>query len=44
VDNEEVMVVTFSELARGAVSGPLKRQYWVKIDKKWKIFFEGVIG
>jgi len=44
VDNEEVMVVTFSELARGAVSGPLKRQYWVKVDKKWKIFFEGVIG
>ena len=44
VDNEEVMVVTFSELARGAVSGPLKRQYWVKSDKKWKIFFEGVIG
>lgn len=44
VDSEEVMVVTFSELARGAVSGPLKRQYWVKIDKKWKIFFEGVIG
>jgi len=44
IDNEEVMVVTFSELARGAVSGPLKRQYWVKVDKKWKIFFEGVIG
>ena len=44
VDTEEVMVVTFSELGRGAASGPLKRQYWVKIDKKWKIFFEGVIG
>jgi len=44
VDSEEVMVVTFSELGRGAASGPLKRQYWVKIDKKWKIFFEGVIG
>lgn len=43
-DNEEVMVVTFSELGRGATSGPLKRQYWVKIDKRWKIFFEGVIG
>ena len=43
-DNEEVMVVTFSEVGRGASSGPLKRQYWVKIDKKWKIFFEGVIG
>ena len=43
-DTEEVMVVTFSELGRGAASGPLKRQYWVKIDKKWKIFFEGVIG
>ena len=44
VDTEEIMVVTFSELGRGASSGPLKRQYWVKIDKKWKIFFEGVIG
>jgi L,D-transpeptidase YnhG len=44
VDNEEVMVVTFSELGRGSSSGPVKRQYWVKIDKKWKIFFEGVIG
>ncbi len=44
VDTEEVMVVTFSELGRGAASGPLKRQYWVKIDKRWKIFFEGVIG
>ena len=44
IDTEEVMVVTFSELGRGASSGPLKRQYWVKIDKKWKIFFEGVIG
>ena len=44
IDNEEVMVVTFSELGRGATSGPLKRQYWVKIDKRWKIFFEGVIG
>jgi murein L,D-transpeptidase YafK len=44
VDTEEVMVVTFSELGRGAASGPLKRQYWVRIDKKWKIFFEGVIG
>jgi hypothetical protein len=44
VDTEEVMVVTFSELGRGAVSAPLKRQYWVKIDKRWKIFFEGVIG
>ena len=44
IDTEEVMVVTFSELGRGASSGPLKRQYWVKIDKNWKIFFEGVIG
>ena len=43
-DTEEVMVVTFSEVGRGAASGPLKRQYWVKIDRKWKIFFEGVIG
>jgi len=39
IDTEEVMVVTFSELGRGSSSGPVKRQYWVKIDQKWKIFF-----
>ncbi len=41
------MVVTFSEVPTGAVSGPTKRQYWLRspaTTNQWKIFFEGVIG
>lgn len=41
------MVVTFSEVPAGAVSGPTKRQYWLRsaaTQNQWKIFFEGVIG
>ncbi|TAG27395.1 MAG: hypothetical protein EAZ37_05565 [Burkholderiales bacterium] len=41
------MVVTFSEVPTGAVSGPTKRQYWLRspaTNNQWKIFFEGVIG
>jgi L,D-transpeptidase YnhG len=41
------MVVTFSEVPTGAVSGPTKRQYWLRsaaTQNQWKIFFEGVIG
>ncbi len=41
------MVVTFSEVPTGAVSGPTKRQYWLRsaaTNHQWKIFFEGVIG
>jgi L,D-transpeptidase YnhG len=41
------MVVTFSEVPAGAVSGPTKRQYWLRsaaTQHQWKIFFEGVIG
>ncbi len=41
------MVVTFSEIPTGAVSGPIKRQYWLRsavTQNQWKIFFEGVIG
>ena len=41
------MVVTFSEVPSGAVSGPTKRQYWLRspaTSNQWKIFFEGVIG
>jgi L,D-transpeptidase YnhG len=41
------MVVTFSEVPMGAVSGPTKRQYWLRsaaTQNQWKIFFEGVIG
>jgi L,D-transpeptidase YnhG len=41
------MVVTFSEVAKGGLSGPTKRQYWLRsvaTQNQWKIFFEGVIG
>lgn len=43
-DSAETMVVTFGEVAAGARSGPIKRQYWVRQGPQWKIFFEGVIG
>ncbi|NJS35175.1 MAG: L,D-transpeptidase [Brachymonas sp.] len=41
------MVVTFSEVPTGAVTGPTKRQYWLRspaTGNQWKIFFEGIIG
>ena len=40
------MVVTFSEIPLRSVSGPTKRQYWLRspaTQNQWKIFFEGVI-
>ncbi|WP_240919270.1 murein L,D-transpeptidase family protein [Acidovorax sp. HDW3] len=43
-DGEDTMVVTFGEVAQGARSGPIKRQYWLRQAGQWKIFFEGVIG
>ena len=42
-DSAETMVVTFGEVADGTRSGMTKRQYWIRQDKQWKIFFEGVI-
>ncbi len=41
------IVTTFSEVPAGAVSGPTKRQYWLRspaTNNQWKIFFEGIIG
>ncbi len=38
------MVVTFGEVLSGSRSGAVRRQYWVRQDRQWKIFFEGVIG
>jgi L,D-transpeptidase YnhG len=41
------IVVTFSEVPIGAISGPIKRQYWLRsasTGNQWKIFFEGTIG
>jgi murein L,D-transpeptidase YafK len=43
-DSADTMVVTFGEVATGARTGPVKRQYWVRQGAQWKIFFEGVIG
>lgn len=43
-DTADTMVVTFGEVPRGARTGPIKRQYWMRAGRQWKIFFEGVIG
>jgi L,D-transpeptidase YnhG len=42
-DVADTMVVTFGEVADGARVGWTKRQYWIRQEKQWKIFFEGVI-
>ncbi len=43
-DSADTMVVTFGEVPNGARTGPVRRQYWIRQGKQWKIFFEGVIG
>lgn len=43
-DSADTMVVTFGEVASGARTGSVRRQYWVRQGPHWKIFFEGVIG
>jgi murein L,D-transpeptidase YafK len=43
-DSSEVLIVTFGEVLKGQLTGPMKRQYWGKEGGQWKIFFEGVIG
>jgi L,D-transpeptidase YnhG len=43
-DTADTMVVTFGEVSKGARTGPVKRQYWVRQGPAWKIFYEGVIG
>lgn len=42
-DTAETMVVTFGEVAKGLKWGLTKRQYWVRENGQWKIFFEGTI-
>lgn len=42
-DATDTMVVTFGEVAEGIRTGWTKRQYWIRQDNQWKIFFEGVI-
>ena len=43
-DSTDTMVVTFGEVLSGSRTGPVRRQYWMRQGKDWKIFFEGVIG
>jgi hypothetical protein len=43
-DGADTMVVTFGEVAAGARTGTMKRQYWVQQGGQWKIFFEGALG
>ena len=43
-DSSDTMVVTFGEVAEGARTGAIKRQYWTRKGARWQIFFEGVIG
>ena len=43
-DSADTMVVTFGEVAAGARTGSVKRQYWARKGQQWQIFFEGVIG
>ena len=40
-DQDETMVVTFGEVAEGARRGTTKRQYWIRENAQWKIFYEG---
>lgn len=42
-DANDTMVVTFGEVADGTRVGWTKRQYWIRQENQWKIFFEGVI-
>ncbi len=42
-DSAETMVTTFGEVVEGRRTGVHKRQYWVRSNKDWQIFFEGVI-
>ncbi len=40
-DTAETMVVTFGQVVKGERTGVMKRQYWIRKDQQWKIFFEG---
>lgn len=42
-DQEDTMVVTFGEVPAGQSRGVTKRQYWVREQDRWTIFFEGTI-
>jgi murein L,D-transpeptidase YafK len=42
-DSSETMVTTFGEVVDGHRTGNRKRQYWVRSNKDWQIFFEGLL-
>lgn len=42
-DIAETMVVTFAELPANARTAPTRRQYWIKVQGQWKIFYEGIV-
>lgn len=42
-DSADTMVVTFGEVAKGVKWGMTKRQYWIRENNQWKIFFEGTM-
>jgi hypothetical protein len=37
------MVTTFGEVVDGQRTGKRKRQYWIRSNNGWQIFFEGVL-
>ena len=39
-DSADTMVVTFGEVAEGARTGPIKRQYWTRRGQQWQIFLK----
>ena len=43
-DEDEVMIVTFTEVARRDAAPRLKRQYWLRKGIDWNIIYEGKIG
>jgi lipoprotein-anchoring transpeptidase ErfK/SrfK len=43
-DTDDTRVVTFGEVAAGQNRGVTKRQYWIRENDRWTIFFEGIIG
>lgn len=43
-DANDTMIVTFGEVAQGARTGKVRRQYWTRQGQHWQIFYEGVIG
>lgn len=39
-DQQDLMVVSFGEVAQGARTGATRRQYWLQSGQAWKIFHE----